>query len=120
MKYPTLIVSLFVAVLMTAVLVPQAQAQNEMEHPDVTIAVDGLACPFCAFGLEKKLKKIDGVEALNVQMEEGRVQMKLKEGATVTEEQINKAVADAGFTVREITFAEDRTDAPKTTINSQS
>ena len=54
---------------------------------------------FASLTLEKKLKKLDGVQALNVQMEEGQVQMKLKEGATVTEEQISEAVADAGFTV---------------------
>ncbi len=120
MKYQTLIVSLFFALLLGMAAVPQAQAQNKIENPDVTIAVDGLACPFCAYGLEKKLKKLDGVQALNVQMEEGQVQMKLKEGATVTEEQISEAVADAGFTVREITFAEARKGAPKKAKNDPS
>jgi len=113
MKNLTLIASLFVAVLMMAALAPQARAQDEIEHPDVTIKVDGLACPFCAYGIEKKLKKLEGVEALNVLMDEGEVRIKLKEGATVTEEQIRKAVADAGFTVREIAFAETRKGMPK-------
>ena len=100
-----IITALFFALLLGMAAAPQAQAQNRIENPDITIAVNGLACPFCAYGLEKKLKKLDGVEALSVQMEEGRVQMKLKEGATVTEEQILEAVADAGFTVTEITYA---------------
>ena len=115
MKYKTLIASFFVATLMTAALAPQAKAQNKIEYPDVTIAVDGLACPFCAYGLEKKLKKLDGVEALTVDMEEGQVQMKLKEGVTVTEEQIYEAVTDAGFTVTEITYPEkEKTETKET------
>ena len=115
MKYKTRIASLFVALLITVALAPHAQAQNEIENPDVTIAVDGLACPFCAYGLEKKLKKLDGVEALTVDMKEGQVQMKLKEGATLTEEQISEAVTDAGFTVTEITYPEKKKTAAKET-----
>ncbi|MCZ6706273.1 MAG: heavy-metal-associated domain-containing protein [Bacteroidetes bacterium] len=115
MKYKTRIASLCVALLMTAALAPHAQAQNKIENPDVTIAVDGLACPFCAYGLEKKLKKLEGVEALTVDMKEGQVQIKLKEGATVTEEQISEAVTDAGFTVTEITYPEKKKTTAKET-----
>jgi periplasmic mercuric ion binding protein len=97
--------SLFLALLLGIAVVPQVQAQDKIENPDVTLAVDGLACPFCAYGLEKKLKKLDGVEALEVDMDEGEVRMKFKEGATVSEEQLNKAAADAGFTVTEISYA---------------
>ncbi len=110
-----IITSLFFALLLGIAAAPQAQAQNTIENPDVTIAVDGLACPFCAYGLEEKLKKLDGVEALNVDMEEGQVQMKLKEGATVTEEQISEAVTDAGFTVTEIRYLERNKTAAKET-----
>ena len=112
-KHLPIITLLFFALLLGIAAAPQAQAQNTIDNPDVTIAVDGLACPFCAYGLEKKLKKLDGVEALNVQMEEGQVQMKLKEGAAVTEEQINEAVSDAGFTVTEIRYPEKEKTAAK-------
>ena len=104
MRKPTpVITSLFLALLLGLgiAVVPQAQAQERIENPDVTVTVDGLACPFCAYGLEKKLKKLDGVEALNVDMDEAEVRMTFKEGMVVSEERINKAVADAGFTVTE-------------------
>lgn len=97
--------------LTLAVLAPQARAQDEIENPDVTIEVDGMACPFCAYGVEKKLKQLDGVEALHVQIDGGRVAIKLEEGATVTEEAIREAVADAGFSVRAITWADGRSSA---------
>ncbi len=114
MKYQTLIVSLFVAVLMTAALAPQARAQDDkrIEEPDVIIEVDGLACPFCAYGIEKRLKKIDGIAELSVLLEEGKVHLKLKEGATVSEERLQKAVADAGFEARSIVFVNEKAKAP--------
>jgi mercuric ion binding protein len=105
MKRASILLSLFVALLVTTALVPEARAQDKVEKPDVTVEVDGLACPFCAYGLEKKLKKIDGVEALEVQIDDGQVKIKLKENAQVSEEDIREAVADAGFTVRAITWA---------------
>ena len=36
-----------------------------------SIQVDGLACPFCAYGLEKHLKKINGVESIEINMKSG-------------------------------------------------
>ena len=114
-KHIPIITSLFFALLLGIASAPHAQAQNKIEYPDVTIVVDGLACPFCAYGLEKKLKKLEGVEALTVDMKEGQVQIKLKEGATVTEEQISEAVTDAGFTVTEITYPGKEKAAAKKT-----
>lgn len=105
MKCLTILPVLLVALLVATGLAPGAQAQDTVEMPDVTVEVDGLACPFCAYGIEKKLLKIDGVAALEVQIDDGQIQMKLDEDAEVTEEQIREAVAEAGFTVRKITWA---------------
>lgn len=37
------------------------------------LQVDGLACPFCAYGIEKKLGAIEGVVKLDVDIQQGRV-----------------------------------------------
>ena len=102
------------ALFATVVLAPQARAQDDkrLEDPDVIIEVDGLACPFCAYGIEKRLKKIDGVAELSVLLEEGKVQLKLAEGATVSEERLQKAVAEAGFETRSIVFVNEAAKAP--------
>ena len=68
----------------------------------VTVRVDGLACPFCAYGLEKKLKKIENVEKLEIKINEGVVTLYFKEGAKIDQEQIAKKVKEAGFTPREL------------------
>ncbi len=103
------------ALFTTMALAPPARAQDDklIEDPDVIIEVDGLSCPFCAYGIEKRLKKIDSVAELSVLLEEGKVQLKLKEGATVSEERLQQAVADAGFEARSIVFVNEEAKAPK-------
>lgn len=62
--------------------------------------VDGLACPFCAYGIEKKLKAIEGTEAIDVDLDRGLVSVDVREGTELTEEQMKKLFADSGFTYR--------------------
>ncbi len=70
-----------------------------------SLQVDGLACPFCAYGIEKKLSAIDGVEKIDVDIKEGQVIVTLADGASLSEDRARQAVKDAGFTLR--AFAEN-------------
>ncbi len=65
--------------------------------------VDGLACPYCAYGIEKKLKKIDGVEQIAVDLDKGLVIVDVAEGVRLTEPQMTRLFKDAGFTYRGMT-----------------
>ena len=69
--------------------------------------VDGLACPFCAYGVEKKVGGLDGVEKVDIEIEEGLVAVTLADGATLDEATASRAVDEAGFTLRKF-------EAPKT------
>lgn len=62
--------------------------------------VDGLACPYCAYGIEKNLKKIDGVEKIDVDLDNGLVIVNVTSGVTFTDAQMVKLFTDAGFTFR--------------------
>lgn len=61
--------------------------------------VDGLACPFCAYGIEKKLNAIEGVELLETNIKEGTVIVTMKDGAALDKATAKKAVKEAGFTL---------------------
>ena len=42
------------------------------------LRVDGLACPYCAYGIEKKIKALGGVD-------KGSIEIKLNEGRAIEE-----------------------------------
>jgi mercuric ion binding protein len=67
--------------------------------PSYRIEVAGLACPFCAYGIEKKLRALDGVERIETHIKEGAVIVTMKDGATLDEATAKQAVKDAGFTL---------------------
>jgi len=62
--------------------------------------VDGLACPFCAYGVEKKLKAIEGTNKIEVDLDKGLVKVNVDEGKELTEAQMKKLFHDSGFTYR--------------------
>ena len=66
------------------------------------LAVDGLACPFCAYGIEKRLSAIEGVESVETDVKSGQVVVTLVEGKTLSEEAARQAIKDAGFTLRSL------------------
>ncbi len=69
---------------------------------EIVMRVDGLACAFCAYGLEKKLKKLEGVEGVDISLNKGLVRIKLREGYTLEEETLRKIVKESGFVLRSI------------------
>jgi len=73
---------------------------------EVTVRVDGLGCPFCAYGIEKKIKKLEGVEAVRVDLEAGKVVVTYEDKKFFTSEGLEEAVKDAGFTPGKIELEE--------------
>jgi len=99
------ITMLLVALSISAGFIQFSVAQDQnIPKPDIIVGVDGLACPFCAYGIEKKLLKIDAVQKLFVDIENGTIELKLKEKAVLSEEDIRKAIKKAGFEVRDIRY----------------
>lgn len=68
----------------------------------VTARVDGLACPFCAYGVEKKLERMEGVDSLDIRINKGLVILYSRERGKIDESLIGQKVKEAGFTPRGI------------------
>lgn len=69
-------------------------------QPRYQIEVAGLACPFCAYGIEKKLRAIPGVERVETNIKEGTVVIVMKDGETLDRTRVERAVREAGFTLK--------------------
>ena len=64
------------------------------------LGVDGLGCPFCAYGIEKTLGEVDGVDRVDVDMKRGVVVVTIAAGADLDRDTARQAVEDAGFDLR--------------------
>ena len=79
---------------------------NDQELTYVKVEVKGLACPFCAYGLEKKLKDLDGVESIKIDVEEGLAYLTVHKSKKPLKKTLEEIVTDAGFTLSSIDFSE--------------
>ena len=97
--------ALFVAV--AVLVVTPGTVSADADRAVYLLQVDGLACPFCAYGIEKQLGRIDGVATVSTDIESGTVSVIMNQGASLTEEQAKEAVDRAGFTLRGFKRKED-------------
>lgn len=65
-----------------------------------TLSVKGLVCSFCAKAIEKKLKKFDGIESINIDLDNRLVILESSKQLDV--EKIKEAIKEAGYTVANI------------------
>lgn len=76
----------------------------EAEITRATVQVDGLGCPFCVYGLEKKLKKVEGVRKVVIDLKSGKSVLTIEERKCPTVAAFRAAVKKAGFTPRQISL----------------
>jgi len=65
----------------------------------VSFAVDGMTCASCAKSVESRLRKLKGVQSVNVSYEKSRADVEFNP-STVTVKQLEKAIQEAGYKVR--------------------
>lgn len=71
-------------------------AQKSMDK--FMVQVDGLGCPFCAYGLEKKFKEFKGIKDVKIDIETGDFSFAYPAEKELTMEAVEKQVQKAGYT----------------------
>jgi len=69
----------------------------------VTMRLNGLSCPLCATNADKSLIRIGGVLDARTDLQSGEVEIWIDPAAPPTDDDLNNAVLDAGFTPGAIT-----------------
>ncbi len=90
---------ILMSVLMVATMFGSIQT-SFAAGTNYNIRVDGLACPFCAYGIEKKFKAMKGVSNIKVDLDKGLVSVDVKDGVELKEDNMKKLFNDSGFTYR--------------------
>lgn len=91
-----MIIRIPILLLALAFFTPAALAQQAR----YAVEVDGLSCPFCSYGVEKQLSRLEGVTSAETQLKEGVVIVTMENGRTLEQAQVTEAVKKAGFTLR--------------------
>jgi len=90
------IIVMFLSIVLIGTNNPiNAQTKNVDEF---TVQVDGLGCPFCAYGLEKKFKELKGIKKVTIEMETGVMDFVYPADKALSIEQVEKQVEKAGYT----------------------
>ncbi len=77
----------------------KTQSERNDDAPVATIQARGMSCPLCASNADRRLKRLDGVEWVNIDLGSGAVKVGLSEsGERPSEKQLTDAILDAGFT----------------------
>ena len=79
------------------------QAQVSHTRREVIIKVDGMFCPFCTYGVEKRLRKLGETEDVRIDLAAGEAIVTLKPAAKFIEAHFDGAIKKAGFTHSGIT-----------------
>lgn len=68
-------------------------------YGEVQVTVLGVTAPFFVFGIVKRLEQIPGVEHASFNLKRGTADVVLKPGATVTDDDLRRAVRSASYTI---------------------
>jgi len=84
-----------------ALLLVVAVAGGQEGKPVYKVYVDGLSCPFCTYGIEKKFSTLEGVEKIDIDLKTGATIITMASGKTLDEMIARETVEAAGFTLRD-------------------
>ena len=98
----------FVIIILTICVIGPAGAQVDkaQERVFIRIEIKGMACPYCAYGMEKELLKVTGVEKVEIELKEGLAYISTPIKQKPSKEQISTIIKDAGFTIGQIDFSD--------------
>lgn len=68
----------------------------------IEATINGMVCSFCVLGIERKLRSLSATESVSVDLQRHRVNVSLRPGGEISDQQLRQAIRDAGFDVREL------------------
>lgn len=75
--------------------------RSQAQLLEVKQTVFGMDCAPCAYGLEKRIQKMDGVESASVSLNDGLLTANLKKDNKLSLSGIRRAVEESGFKAKE-------------------
>lgn len=84
--------------ILIGLLLIMAGTKVSAQLDQFVLRVEGLGCVFCAYGLDDKLKTIDGLQDLAIEVETGKVSFAVPTANHLTLDQAREKVVESGYT----------------------
>ena len=81
-------------------------ASPAMASQIVNVTVDGMVCDFCAQSVLKVFEDNKDVENIDINLDEGLVIISVKDGGTLSDDEIKEKIHYAGYDLKGINRAE--------------
>lgn len=79
-----------------------SDVKGKPERTQYVVEIKGMSCPFCAYSLEKKLKRIENAAGVSIDLNAGKAVITAKPGKSIDEKVIREIIREAGFDVASI------------------
>ena len=92
---------------------------QQKEFDTFEVQVDGLGCPFCAYGLEKKFKEFKGIKKVAIEIETGNFSFVYPTDKNLALTDVTAQVKKAGYTpiTAKVTRADGTVESTESTIS---
>lgn len=81
-------------------------ASPAMASQIVNVSVDGMVCDFCAQSVLKVFEDSKDVENIDINLDEGLVIISVRDGGTLSDDEIKEKIHYAGYDLKGINRAE--------------
>ena len=85
----------------------------------IEMKVNGLVCGFCAQGIEKTLRAFPATADVVVSLEKKLVAVATRDGQDIGDEELRKALTNAGYTVKAIRREDESLDDVRARLKSK-
>lgn len=104
------------AVVLGAAVLLVAPGRLEAQAPppgdSLVLRVDGMVCSLCAYGAERRLKRLGEVEGVHVDLDAHSVVVTLRPGTALSDSTLDREVRRAGFALRGVSRHQRASAAP--------
>jgi len=108
---------IFAVLLFGQIKTVKGQSKAKADHIYIKMEVNGMACPYCAYGMEKELKKVSGVDDVKIKLKEGLAYISTLKKQEPLKENLALIIKNAGFTPGKIEYSNKpfaiKDDTPK-------
>lgn len=91
-------IAIMITVALSLFAFAKADAQKNNNRDQFEVQVDGLGCPFCAYGLEKKFKEFKGIKDVKIDIKTGDFSFSYPADKELSMKDVQAQVEKAGYT----------------------